>query len=137
MTAIDQFIQQSTQATNNFSNSRHFISTSKMLAALSLLPIVALASPAIVKRDDASINQAIAYINSNITQVNNTLNTFTKPKDAITALEIKLQSDALTKSVTNAASVANASEPLNDDQSLSVATTSASLPIPSFTHLTC
>lgn len=105
-----------------------------MLAALTLLPVLALASPAIVKRDATSINQAIAYINSNITQVNNTLNTFTKPKDAVTALEIKVQSDDLTKSVSNAASVASASEPLDDDQSFSVATTSTLTPSPSLTY---
>lgn len=104
-----------------------------MLAALSLLPLLALASPTIVKRDAASINEAIGYINSNITQVNSTLNTFTKPKDAITALKIKVQSDELTKSVSNAASVAEASEPLNDDMSFSVATTSKSSFISSLT----
>ncbi|KAF2171398.1 hypothetical protein M409DRAFT_18513 [Zasmidium cellare ATCC 36951] len=93
-----------------------------MLAGLVLFPLLALASPAIVKRDDASINQAIGYINGNITKVNNTLNTFTKPKDSITALIIKAESDDLTKSVNNAAAVANASAPLNDDQSFNVAT---------------
>ncbi|KAK4506452.1 hypothetical protein PRZ48_000184 [Zasmidium cellare] len=93
-----------------------------MLAGLALFPLLALASPAIVKRDDASIDQAIGYISGNITKLNNTLNTFTKPKDAITALTIKSESDDLTKSVNNAATVANASAPLNDDQSFNVAT---------------
>lgn len=97
-----------------------------MLAILSLLPVLALASPTIVKRDDVSINQAIGYINNNITQVNNTLNTFTKPQDSVTALIIKVQSDELTKSVNNAASVASASAPLNDDQSFNVAVASTS-----------
>ncbi|KAF7198279.1 hypothetical protein HII31_00018, partial [Pseudocercospora fuligena] len=82
---------------------------------------LALASPAIVKRDAASITQAIGYIQSNITAVNMTLNTFTKPKDSITAFKIQIQTEALTKSVQNAGNVSSASAPLSDSESFTVA----------------
>ena len=71
-----------------------------MLASYFLLPVLAIASPAaeLYKRSGASITQAIGYIDSNITAVNNTLNTFNKPKDSITALKIQIQTTELTKS---------------------------------------
>lgn len=92
-----------------------------MLTSLFLLPVLALASPALYKRDDTAIVQALTYVNHNITVVSETLDTFNKPKDAITAFKIQIQTDAVIKSVQNAASVSNASEPLNDAQSENVA----------------
>ncbi|KAI5362709.1 Putative Cell wall mannoprotein [Septoria linicola] len=93
-----------------------------MLASYFLLPVLALATPSLYKRDGASITQAISYVNSNITAVNNTLNTFNKPKDSITALKIQVHTTELTKSVNSAASVANASAPLSNSEEFDVAT---------------
>lgn len=93
-----------------------------MLASLFVLPVLALASASpLAKRDGPSIVQAVGYVDSNITAVNNTLNTFNKPNDSITALKIQTQTTELTKSVGNAASVANASAPLSEAESSDVA----------------
>ena len=95
---------------------------SNMLSSLLLLPVLALASASpLAKRDGPSIVQAVGYVDSNITAVNNTLNTFNKPKDSITAFKIQIQTSELTKSVENAASVANMSAPLSDNESYNVA----------------
>lgn len=93
-----------------------------MLASLFFLPALALALPSqFEKRDGASISHSIDYINGNITTLNNTLNTFNKDKDAITAFTIQIQATDVTKSVDNAASTAKMSAPLSDTESAAVA----------------
>ncbi|CAK4033295.1 Hypothetical predicted protein [Lecanosticta acicola] len=94
-----------------------------LLTASTLLPLLALAAP-IAKRDAASIVTAINQIETNINSLNTTLNGF-KEGDVLAAvevLEIQQETETLGDSISAAAAAANASAPLNDTESGTVAT---------------
>jgi hypothetical protein len=76
-----------------------------------------------LKRDAQSIVAGISTISEDITTLNNTLNGFTpnNPLNTITVLKIQKQTSALSDSILAATSTAADSEPLDSDDSFTVA----------------
>lgn len=91
-----------------------------MLLTLTLLPLLALASP-LQKRDGASIVAAIGEVANNLTATQSALDGFTSGNDTFAALNIELKAGALSKSLDSATSVCNSSAPLSDAESGDVA----------------
>lgn len=95
-----------------------------MLPALFLAALapLSLASP-VVRRDVSSIVNSIKVIESNIAVLNNTLNTFKKGSltSGLVVLKIQKQTDDLGDAIENGQSTAEASQPLDSDDSFTVA----------------
>lgn len=92
------------------------------IVTLAMAP-VAMALPSLMARDGATVVKDIGNINSSITTLNNTLNTF-RANDLLgiaTALKIQQESDALVKTIETATSDTNASQNFTQAESNSVA----------------